>query len=49
MDIARALDALGAHQGVLTEQNRNDLDEKGYTVLPDVIDDEWLEATAHSL
>ena len=44
MDIARALDALGAHQGVLTEQNRNDLDEKGYTVLPDVIDDEWLEA-----
>ena len=36
MDITSALDALGAHQGVLTEQNRNDLDEKGYAVLQDM-------------
>ncbi len=44
MDIVRALDALGAHRGVLTEQNRSDLDDKGYTVLLDIIDDEWLAA-----
>lgn len=44
MDIARALDALGVRADLLTAQNRNDLDEKGYTVLPGVIDDEWLAA-----
>ena len=44
MDITRALDALGARDDLLTEQNRNDLDEKGYTVLPGIIDDEWLAA-----
>ena len=44
MDIARALDALGVRADLLTAQNRNDLDEKGYTVLPGIIDDEWLAA-----
>ena len=44
MDITAALDALGARADVLTEQNRKDLDDKGYTVLPGIIDDEWLEA-----
>ena len=42
MDITSALDALGARDDLLTEQNRNDLDEKGYTVLPGIIDAEWL-------
>ena len=44
MDIARALDALGVRADLLTAQSRNDLDEKGYTVLPGIIDDEWLAA-----
>ena len=44
MDIVRALDNLGVRDDLLTEQNRNDLDEKGYTVLPGLIDDEWLAA-----
>ncbi|MDE2706194.1 MAG: phytanoyl-CoA dioxygenase, partial [Gemmatimonadota bacterium] len=44
MDITSALDALGARDDLLAEQNRNDLDEKGYTVLPGIIDFEWLEA-----
>ena len=44
MDIARALDALGVRADLLTAQNKNDLDEKGYTVLPGIIDDEWLAA-----
>ena len=41
MDIATALDSLKARADVLTEQNRNDLDDKGYTVFPGIIDDEW--------
>ena len=44
MDITAALDALGTREDVLTEQNRKDLDGKGYTVLPGIIDDEWLDA-----
>ena len=44
MNIAEALDALGAREDVLADQNKKELDEKGYTVLPGVISDEWLEA-----
>ena len=44
MDIARALRELGANQDLLSEENRRDLDEKGYTVLYDIIDDAWLAA-----
>ena len=44
MDITAALDALGTCEDVLTDQNRKDLDDKGYTVLPGIIDVEWLEA-----
>jgi ectoine hydroxylase-related dioxygenase (phytanoyl-CoA dioxygenase family) len=44
VDITAALDALGTCEDVLTDQNRKDLDDKGYTVLPGIIDVEWLEA-----
>jgi ectoine hydroxylase-related dioxygenase (phytanoyl-CoA dioxygenase family) len=44
VDITEALEALGARREVLTAESRSDLDEKGYTVLPDLIDAEWLDA-----
>ena len=44
MDIQQALYELGVGTDLLTKQNRNELDEKGYTVLPGLIDDQWLEA-----
>ena len=44
MNITDALDTLGATDDVLTEQNKKELDEKGYTLLPGVIGDEWLES-----
>ena len=44
MNITQALAALGATDEVLTERNKTELDEKGFTLLPGVIDDHWLEA-----
>ena len=44
MNIEEALANLGASEDVLTEQNKRELDEKGYTVLPGVMDGEWLDA-----
>ncbi len=44
MDITQALHDLGTTSDVITDQNRRDLDENGYTVLPNIIDAEWLEA-----
>ena len=44
MNIEEALKALGATRGVQAEQNEKELDDKGFTVLPGVIDAEWLEA-----
>ena len=43
MDITQALADLGAHPNLLSDQERNDLDEKGFVVLNDIIDPEWLE------
>jgi ectoine hydroxylase-related dioxygenase (phytanoyl-CoA dioxygenase family) len=44
MDIIRALQDLGATPGAISAQNRRDLDENGFTVLPGIIDGEWLAA-----
>ena len=44
MDISTALEALGAREDGLTARNVSELDEKGYTVMPGIIDGEWLEA-----
>jgi ectoine hydroxylase-related dioxygenase (phytanoyl-CoA dioxygenase family) len=44
MDITQALNDLGATPEVISEQNGRDLDEHGYTVLPNIIDAEWLAA-----
>ncbi|MDP7577917.1 MAG: phytanoyl-CoA dioxygenase family protein [SAR202 cluster bacterium] len=44
MDTQQALSDLGAGSDLLTQQNRDELDEKGYTVLLGLIDDQWLEA-----
>ncbi len=43
MDITQALADLGAHPNLLSDQEKNDLDEKGFVVLNDIIDPEWLE------
>lgn len=43
MDVTQALADLGAHPNLLSDQERNDLDEKGFVVLNDIIDPEWLE------
>lgn len=43
-NIRDALRALGASQDLLSNQNKSELDEKGYTVLPGIIDGEWLQA-----
>ena len=42
MDIGQALEDLDATGNALPEQNRVELDEKGYTVLPGVMDGKWL-------
>jgi ectoine hydroxylase-related dioxygenase (phytanoyl-CoA dioxygenase family) len=42
MDINQALDELGARADLLNDGERRDLDEKGYVVLRDIIDPEWL-------
>ena len=44
MDIGQALKDLDATGSALPEQNRAELDEKGYTVLPGVMDEQWLGA-----
>ena len=44
MNITDALDTFGATDDLLTEQNKTELDEKGYTLLLGVIGDEWLES-----
>ena len=49
MNITDALDTLGATDDVLTGQNKKELDEKGYTLLPGVIGDEWLESLRRRL
>ena len=43
MDITQALDALGARADLLSDEERQSLDEKGYVVLPGIIDAAWLE------
>ena len=43
MDINQALDEFGARADLLNDGERRDLDEKGYVVLRDIIDPEWLE------
>ena len=47
MDITRALEELGATPDVISPQNRSDLDDKGFTVLPGIIDPEWLASLQH--
>mgnify|MGYP002641357760 CR=1 FL=1 len=44
MDIRQALNELGATPSAISEKNRRDLDENGFTILPGIIDGEWLEA-----
>ena len=44
MDINQALSELDAGSDQLSDENRRDLDEKGFTVLPGVIDGAWLDA-----
>ena len=43
MDINRALHELGSGSDLLSEQNKRDLDEKGFTVLRAIINAAWLE------
>ena len=42
MDIVQALNDLGVGNDSLTERNKEELDERGYTVLPGLIDEKWL-------
>ena len=42
MNIKEALNYLGVNNDSLTEDQRNDLNEKGFTILPRVIDERWL-------
>ena len=44
MDISQALEDLGVTEQALTQEKRAELDEKGYTVLPGLIDGRWLAA-----
>ncbi len=44
MDITQALCDLGATPDAISDDTRRDLDDKGYAILPGVIDDAWLEA-----
>lgn len=41
MDISQALQELGATEEALPDQHRAEMDEKGYTVLPGVMDGQW--------
>ena len=43
MNITTALADLGADDTQLSQENKEDLDKKGFTVLPGLIDAEWLE------
>ncbi len=43
MDIAAALNALGARDHLLSQQHKADLDEKGFALFPGLIDREWIE------
>ena len=43
MNITHALGELGATSDAIREEHRRDLDEKGYTLLPGIIDAAWLE------
>ncbi|NKB69393.1 MAG: phytanoyl-CoA dioxygenase [Candidatus Latescibacteria bacterium] len=47
MDITQALEELGATPDAISQQNRCDLDDKGFTVLPGIIDPEWLASLQH--
>jgi ectoine hydroxylase-related dioxygenase (phytanoyl-CoA dioxygenase family) len=49
MNITQALDTLGVTDSVLTEQSNAELDQKGYTLLPGLIGDEWLESLRRRL
>ena len=42
MNIDDALRSLGAHHDLLTQENKVDLDQRGFTVLEGVIDHQWL-------
>lgn len=42
MNIYAALRSLGARHDLLTQENKMDLDQKGFTVLEEVIDRQWL-------
>ena len=44
MDMTQVLDDLGVGNDSLTEEKKNELDERGYTVLPGLINDKWLAA-----
>ena len=44
MDMTQVLDDLGVGNDSLTEEKKNELDERGYTVLPGLIGDKWLAA-----
>ena len=43
MNITQALSELGATSDAISEENRRGLDERGYTLLPCIIDAAWLE------
>lgn len=42
-DYEAYLDALGADTGLLTGQRKRELDENGFTIIPDLIDPPWVE------
>jgi ectoine hydroxylase-related dioxygenase (phytanoyl-CoA dioxygenase family) len=44
MNITQALEDLGARDDLLTLQDKQDLDDKGFVVLPGIMDGEWLAA-----
>ncbi len=44
MKITQALDELGANANLLTEKNKEELDSKGFTLLPNAMNTDWLEA-----
>ena len=43
MNITQALSELGATSDAISEESRRSLDERGYTLLPSIIDAAWLE------
>ena len=42
MNITHALGEFGATSDAIREEHRRDLDKKGYTLLPGIIDAAWL-------